>query len=360
MIKLDGSYLEGGGQIIRTALSLSTLTKTAFAVENIRKGREKPGLKNQHLYAIKTLKQQCSAYVEGAELGSSNLTYIPREIKGGQINVDIGTAGSTTLVLQAVLMPLIFADKNSIITLNGGTDAKWAQPVDYFAQILVPQLRKFCKHLEIKTIKRGYYPKGQGNVVVEIKPSCKLKDFNTFKELQEKIVSEVPDINLTEQGKLIQIKGVSHASHDLHSRQVADRQAETATALLRKFNVPVDIRVEYNKTMSIGSGITLWAIFSKADEIDFNNPVILGADGLGEPSKSSEKVGEEAARNLIQEIESGTPVDTHLADNLVPWLIFGGRFRAENISMHTKTNIWVVNQFFKDKIEIKDNLISAH
>jgi RNA 3'-terminal phosphate cyclase len=146
----------------------------------------------------------------------------------------------------------------------------------------------------------------------------------------------------------------------LESKQVADRQAESATMLLRKYNVPINIRVEYNKTESTGSGITLWAIFSKDDEIDLKNPVILGADGLGEPGKPSEKVGEEAARRLIKEIDSGTPVDLHLADNLVPWLIFGGRFKAEDISMHAKTNIWVVNNFFKDKIELKDNLIFAN
>jgi len=360
MIKLDGSYLEGGGQIIRTALSLSSLTKIPFSVENIRKGRKKPGLKNQHLYAIKTLKQQCNAHIEGAELGSLSLTYIPREIKGGQINVDIGTAGSTTLVLQAILMPLIFADKNSTITLNGGTDAKWAQPVDYFGEVLIPQLRKYCKQINIKTIRRGYYPKGQGNVIVEVKPLYKLKDFDSFKELQEKISSTVPHIDLIEQGDLVQIKGVSHASQDLESRLVANRQAETAKALLKKYNVPIDIRVEYNKTMSTGSGITLWAIYSKNNEIDMNNPVILGSDGLGEPGKPSEKVGEEAAQRLIKEIESGTPADVHLADNLVPWLIFGGKFRAEEISLHCKTNVWVVNQFFKDKIEIKNKLISSH
>jgi RNA 3'-phosphate cyclase len=360
MLKLDGSYLEGGGQIIRTALSISSLTKIPFEVENIRKGREKPGLKNQHLYAIRTLKEQCSAYIEGDELGSLDLSYTPKEICGGQINVDIRTAGSITLVLQAILMPLMFADRNSTITLNGGTDTKWSQPIDYFSEILIPHLRKYCKEISVKVMKRGYYPKGQGYVTVDIKPAYKIKDYHTFEAFRAEIAEKISAINLIEQGKLVQIKGVSHASQDLESKQVADRQAESATMLLRKYNVPINIRVEYNKTESTGSGITLWAIFSKDDEIDLKNPVILGADGLGEPGKPSEKVGEEAARRLIKEIDSGTPVDLHLADNLVPWLIFGGRFKAEDISMHAKTNIWVVNNFFKDKIELKDNLIFAN
>jgi RNA 3'-phosphate cyclase len=360
MIKLDGSYLEGGGQIIRTALALSSLTTTPFSIYDIRKGREDAGLKNQHLYAIRTLKTQCDASVEGDELKSTNLTYVPRCIKGGQINVEIGTAGSITLVLQAILMPLMFADKNSTITLNGGTDTRWSQPIDYFSEVIAPQLRKYCRELTIKTIKRGYYPKGQGNVVVEVKPLYKLKDFASFGELEKKIESEVPKINLMEQGKLVQIKGVSHASIDLKTKNVADRQAESAKMLLKKYNVSIDIRVEYNKTESTGSGITLWALFSKSDEIDLKNPVILGADSLGELGKTSEKVGEEAARNLITEIESGTAVDVHLADNLAPWLIFGGQFYAKNISLHTTTNIWAVNQFFKDKLELKDNIILSH
>jgi RNA 3'-terminal phosphate cyclase (GTP) len=360
MIHLDGSYLEGGGQIIRTALSLSTLTKTGFEAYNIRKGRKQPGLKNQHLYAIRTLKEQCNAYVEGAELGSEKFNYAPRDICGGKIDVDIQTAGSITLVLQAILMPLLFADRGSVITLTGGTDTKWSQPVDYFNYILAPQLRKFCDRLDIRIMKRGYYPKGGGNVTVDIMPRYKLKDFSSFSEFYQTVSSEVADINLTEQGELVQIKGVSHASADLQSRKVADRQAEQANMLLKKFRVPLDIRVEYSQTLSTGSGITLWAIFSKNNEIDINNPVILGADALGEPGRSSEKVGEEAARRLIKEIESGTQVDVHLADNLVPWLIFGGQFRVEEMSNHTRTNVWVVNNFFKDKIEIRDKLILAH
>jgi RNA 3'-terminal phosphate cyclase len=360
MIHLDGSYLEGGGQIIRTALALSSLTKDAFSVENIRKGRKQPGLKNQHLYAIRTLKQQCDAQVEHAELGSSQLSYIPRAIKGGSINVDIQTAGSITLVLQAILMPLIFANKSSTITLTGGTDTKWSMPVDYFREVLAPQLKKYCSSLQVSIVRRGYYPKGNGNVVVKVKPKYKLKDFESFRSFNEKVSAEVRHIDLTEQGELVQIKGISHASADLQQRQVAERQAEHARVLLKKLNVPVNIQVEYNQTSSTGSGITLWAIFAKNSEIDMNNPVILGSDGLGEPGKPSEKVGEEAAKRIIEEIESKTPVDRHLADQLVPWLIFGGRLRAENITMHCKTNIWVVNQFFKDKIELKDNLIFSH
>jgi len=362
LIEIDGSTLEGGGQIIRTALALSSLTKIPVKVTNIRKGREKPGLKNQHLYAIRALKQICDAKVDGDFLGSTELLYIPQSLKGGKIEIDIQTAGSITLVLQAILMPLMFADKNSTITISGGTDTAWSQPIDFLKEVLLPQLRKYCSSVEIKLLKRGYYPKGQGKVIVEVKPKYHLKDFASFEEMQKKIEAEVQKINLTEQGGLAIVKGVSHSSADLEKAKVAERQAESAKQVLKPLNVPVDIRIEYNQTQSTGSGIVLWAVLTRNNDVDPFNPIILGADVLGEKGVSAEKVGEDAAKKLIQEIESNAQVDSHLADNLVPWLVFGGKFKTSKLTLHTKTNVWVVNNFFKDKLEIneKENLVSAH
>jgi RNA 3'-phosphate cyclase len=362
IIQIEGSTLEGGGQIIRTALSLSTLTGKPFNVVNIRKGREQPGLKNQHLYAIRALKEICGAKVEGDFLGSTELLYVPGQLKGGKYEIDIQTAGSITLVLQAILMPLVFADKNSTVTITGGTDTAWSQPIDFLNEVLLPHLRKYCSSIEIKTIKRGYYPKGQGKVIVELKPKYHLNDFSSFEELQKKVSEEVTKIDLIEQGSIMVIRGISHASADLQKAKVAERQSESAKPLLKKYNVPIDIRTEYNQTESTGSGIVLWAVFAKNNDININNPIILGADVLGEKSKPSEKIGEEAAKKLIKEIESKKPVDKLLSDNLVPWLIFGGKFKATELTLHTKTNVWVVNNFFKDKIEIdeKENLVFAH
>jgi RNA 3'-terminal phosphate cyclase len=366
MLEIDGSVLEGGGQIIRTALSLSSLTKVPFKVTDIRKGRDKPGLKNQHLYAIKALKQLCDAKTDYDELGSTQLLYAPQSLKGGKLDIDIKTAGSITLVLQAILMPLFFADKNSTITITGGTDTKWSQPIDFLKEVLLPQIRKYCNDIQINLLRRGYYPKGQGKVVVEIKPKYHLKDFQSFEEMQKKISEEVPKINLTEQGQLVQIKGVSHASIDLQNAKVAERQADSAKEQLTKqgISVPIEIRPEYNQTESTGSGITLWAIFASNNDIDLDNPVRLGSDELGERGKPAEKVGKQAAQKLIQEIESKSkaPVDKHLADNLVPWLVFGGKYKVSELTLHAKTNVWVVNNFFKDKLEIdeKENLVSAH
>jgi len=342
MIRLEGSYLEGGGQIVRTALALSTIANQPFEIDNIRKGRAKPGLKNQHLFCVKGLEELCNAKTEGVELGSTYLKYYPGEIKGKTISIDIGTAGSITLLLQSLLIPSIFADSKIRLKIIGGTDVIWSPEFDYFNNVIIPQIRKYAD-IETSLIKRGYYPKGGGKVDIKIKPKFNLEN-----------IKEAPKINLTEQHSLIQIKGISHASLDLQKANVAERQAKAAKLILSKLNCPIQIRTEYCETLSTGSGITLWAIFSKdPDEIDINNPIILGADALGERGKRAEQVGKEAAEKLLKEIESKAPVDLHLADNLIPFLsLFSGKIKVSKITNHTLTNIYVCEQFLGKVFEV--------
>src|SRR3989338_817908 len=181
MIQLDGSYMEGGGSIARVALALSTLTQQPFEITNIRKNRPQPGLKNQHLFCIKALEKLCSASSEGAYLGSTELKYWPNKMGGKAIDVDIETAGSISLFLQAILLPSMFADKPVKLNIIGGTDGKWAAPIDYFMEVFLRQIQKYAG-MECKLIKRGYYPKGNGKVEIKIKPVYKLSDFNNFDE----------------------------------------------------------------------------------------------------------------------------------------------------------------------------------
>ena len=349
MIELDGNYGESGGQIVRTALALSTITQKPFEVTNIRKGRPKPGLKAQHLFCVKALEELCNAKVGYAELGSTKLRYLPEKIKGKTISIDIGTAGSITLLLQSLLIPSLFAKTRLKIT--GGTDVSWSPQFDYFNNVILPQLRKYAD-IECSLLKRGYYPKGNGKVDIKIKPKFTLETIN-----------EAPSIDLTEQHDLMQIKGVSHASTDLQNANVAERQAKAAKLFLNKLNCPIHIQTQYQDTLSTGSGITLWAIFSKdTEDIDFNNPIRLGADVLGEKSKRAEDVGKEAAENLLKEIDSKAPVDSHLADSLIPFLaLFGGKIKVSSITDHTLTNIYVCEQFLdkKFKIDKENNIIEA-
>ncbi|MBI2136826.1 RNA 3'-terminal phosphate cyclase [Candidatus Woesearchaeota archaeon] len=380
MLTLDGSKLEGGGQIIRTALALSTLTGIPFEAYNIRAGREKPGLKAQHLHCILALQKLCNAKVGYAELGSTKLRYLPGKICGKTISIDIGTAGSVSLLLQSILLPAFFADSKVHLHIKGGTAAKFAMPYDYFENVLLPYLRKFCEKIDAKQVTRGYYPAGNGEIDIIIRQKFKLKDFKTFEEFRGFLNVSLPKFNLIEQGTLQKISGVSHASADLQNAEVAERQTHAAKLLLSKLNCPVQIRAEYSKTMSTGSGITLLAIFSKnngnnivnsannsdaakyeynpegKEILDLHNPIIIGADALGERGKRAEEVGKEAADKLIKEIESKAPVDVHLADNLIPFIALfpGNQIKVSELSMHTKTNIWVIEQFLGKCMEVDE------
>jgi len=343
MIKIDGSFCEAGGQIVRTALALSVITKKPFEVNNIRKGRPTSGLKNQHLYCIKALKELCDAEVRGDSLGSEKLIFKPGKISHKNLKIDVETAGSITLIMQSLIWPCLFSDKKISIKIIGGTDVKWSIPVDYFKYVFLPYLRKYAD-IEFRIERRGYYPKGQGKVVVTIKSK-----------------HDKSELKLTDKYNLIQIKGVSHACIELETPNVAERQAKAASLILNRLDCPVNIRTEYSKSESIGSGITVWAIYSKdKEDIDFLNPIIIGADALGEKGKKSEDVGREAAEKLLGEIESDAAIDKNLADNLIPLLgLFGGKIKTSEITNHTKTNIYVVEKFLNTKFKIKNNIISA-
>ncbi len=356
MIELDGSYLEGGGSIARIALALSTLTHQPFEITNIRKKRPQPGLKNQHLFCIKALEKLCSAKTEGAFLGSTSLQFFPKKIEGKTINIDIQTAGSISLFLQAVLLPSIFADKPVRLNITGGTDGKWSAPIDYFKEVFLPQIKKYAD-IECKLINRGYYPKGNGRVQLKINPLYKISDFNNFDDFLNNLKQNAPKINIMEQGHLIQIKGISHASLDLQDAEVAERQAKAAEIALGNYKCPKNIQISYSKTLSTGSGITLWAIFSKQeDEIDIRNPIRLGADSLGEKGKKAEVVGKEAAEMLTSEIRSDAPADMHLADQLLQFMaLVGGRIKTSKITNHAKTNIYTIEKFLGKTFEIDEN-----
>lgn len=404
MIEIDASYGEGGGQIIRTALALSVVTGKAFRAYNIRQGRKVSGLKAQHIYCVRALEKLCGAKSSGVNLGSEIIEFVPGKVRPCTVSVDIGTSGSVSLLMQSLVLPMVNVKGVVKVKVKGGTSGKWAMPYDFFSNVFLPQMRRYVKYGS-KLEQRGYYPMGGGKIEIVFKNKVESKDqdLDPDKDKDQEKNKERNDLNdkenvegmisisnrtdkvsikgkeegnvirdniytidrrkfdLISQGNLVQIKGISHASFDLQNNEVAERQARSAKLVLSKLGCPVEVQTEYSNTLSTGSGITLWAVFSsKEDEVDIFNPVRLGADCLGEKGKKAEAVGKEAAERLIEEIRSGGCFDRYTADNIIPFLgFYGGRVKVSEITEHTKTNIWVTMKFLDRKFEIDDKIIAA-
>lgn len=320
MLEIDGSYGEGGGQIIRTSIALSTLTGTPVRIFNIRVSRPKPGLAAQHRKAIETAASICGAEVGGLAIGSREITYVPGKPAGGFFSIDIGTAGSITLLLQCLMPAALNLDSPLELRIRGGTDVEWSPSVDYLKNVTLPALSRMGYRCCIELIARGYYPVGGGIVRARIQPS-----------VLEKVSFEAPAPR--------KVRGISHSSG--LPAHVTQRQAASAAGLLSEAGIEHEISEETAKYTSTGSGITLWC-------------GAAGSCSYGRRGKPAEEVGRDAAESIIREIQRGAGVDVHLADQLIPYMALarGGSFTARELSMHTKTNIWVTEQFLDVKFRI--------
>ncbi|MET1124989.1 MAG: RNA 3'-terminal phosphate cyclase [Archaeoglobaceae archaeon] len=322
MIRIDGSYGEGGGQILRTAIALSCVTGEAVVVENIRAKRPKPGLAAQHLKGIEAAKLISDAEVEGLRIGSTRVVFKPRRLRGGNFKVDIGTAGSVTLVMQTILPPLLFAEKESSIEIIGGTDVAWSPPIDYFRFVTLPAVAEIGGEASIELLRRGYYPKGGGRVRLSVRPS----------ELSGKIFER----------KMGDVTGISHCQN--LPPHVAERQARAAVEFLAERGVEAKIDVEVRSGISTGSGITIWSGYK-------------GGNALGEKGKRAEVVGEEAAREFYGEYSSEAAVDRHLGDQLMTFAaIAKGKteYTTTSVTLHQISNAYVINLFFDGAVEIDE------
>ncbi len=355
---IDGSQGEGGGQILRTALAIAAVLGEPLEIESIRKGRQEPGLKAQHIIAAEAVRQLCGGTLDGATLGSETLTFRPGEIKGGNISLDIGTAGSIPLVMQAILPAAMFAKKTVRVRITGGTDVQWSMSADYLANVLLPQVARYARKISCAVRRRGYYPQGGGEMELRIIPSLSRTEFDDFSMFQRALREEFPPISLTSQGQIMVVRGVSHAANGLMEHEVAERQAKMAAKILSPLGCPVRIAKEYSPAACLGSGITLWAqCSSTGDDLDQNNPVIIGADALGAQGKPSERIGGDAARSLLDALRTGCAVDAHCADMLIPFMGLSGEggLKAQHISSHAKTNIAVTQSLLGVRFECQED-----
>ncbi|MFQ6032660.1 MAG: RNA 3'-terminal phosphate cyclase [Candidatus Zixiibacteriota bacterium] len=331
-LQIDGNYGEGGGQILRTTLSLSCHLNRPVEIFNIRKGRKNPGLQPQHLTSVNACRSISQAEVEGNKLKSVTLKFNPQRIKGGDFTFDVAeekrSAGSTSLILQALFLPLSLSEQSSHIAILGGTHVPWSPPFDYLKEVFLPMVKKIGCRMELRIKKWGWYPKGGGEVDCIIQPAEKLTP-----------------LNLAQRGKLLNLKGISVVSNLPTS--IAERQKNHALRILREKDFSPEIKIV--QAPSIGQGTFF---FLKAE---FENSK-AGFAALGAIGKRAEKVAEEACQEFLEFIQTSAAIDPHLSDQLIPYLALAqgqSTFTVSRISKHLLTNIWVVKQFLPTRITVE-------
>jgi RNA 3'-phosphate cyclase len=322
LIEIDGSYGEGGGQILRTSLALSAILRKPFTIHHIRSKRKNPGLQAQHLEAVKALARITEAETEGVRFESKKITFVPKRIVPGNYEFDVRTAGSVTLLLQAVFFPLCLAQGTSTLTLVGGTHVPWSPPFQYFSQVLLSTLESMGISADATIEKWGFYPRGGGKIHLKIDPVVELKS-----------------ISLVDRGSLKKIRGLSAISN--LPKHVAERQKEQALKRIQnELNIDAEIALLYDAPSNgQGSFLFLLAEYEKT---------LAGFSSLGVRGKPAEKVADEAVDSLKDYVESDGCIDSHLADQLAPFMALAkgnSSFTTTQMTDHLLTNLWVIGQF---------------
>lgn len=324
MLEVDGSIKSGSGTILRLAVALASILNEPLHIYNIRAKRSSPGLRPQHLEAVLTAAKLCNAEVDGATVGSRELWFRPSKIIGGEIEAQIGTAGSIPMLIMTILPICAYAEKPVKVHISkGGTDVMHSPTINYLRYVLLPVLEKIGLTAKITTVKYGYYPKGMGEVYLEVQP-C--RRFNSIK--------------LEEFGNVKSVGGLSVCTF-LADKNVAARQAKAANDILRMHHIEAKIQVinDQSNPLQKGSSIALWAITDTG--------VVLGGDAIGELGKPSEIVGREAAENLALEIDAHATADVHLADLLVPYVALAkgeSVYFTRSLTPHLDTNLWLTQE----------------
>ena len=321
-LKIDGSFGEGGGQILRSTMALSCITKTPVQIENIRKNRKIPGLRAQHLTSIKLLSKICNANVEGLKIGSTSIKFIPHEVESCSLEENIGTAGSISLLLQVIIPAVAITGKKLELSIIGGTDVLWSPTGNYTKHVLAEAYSRLGIKFSMNIKKRGYYPKGEGIADIEVFPSKNIVPINL---LQRK----TKDVKL--------FCSFSKISKDIIMNSVENTEKEIEK---KGFSVITDVKEE----TAIDHGSSMLIFSEDADSI-------IGSDGLYDSKKG--RFSENISKDFLS-CELG--VDNHLDDMLVlPASLSKDMsvFRVQKISKHLETNLYVTSKITGCKYGIR-------
>ena len=324
MFTVDGSFGEGGGQILRTSLALSLITGTPFRIVNIRAKRHKPGLLRQHLTAVHAAAKIGSAKIEGAELGSASLTFVPNAVRPGEYTFSIGTAGSTMLVLQTILLPLALAGGESAVELEGGTHNSGSPPFEFFEHAYLPLLRRMGAAIELELVRPGFYPAGGGKIRVHIGKS----------NLGKLVIEERGPVR----------RRLARAVVANLPLSIADREVRTAAEELGGAEMEA-----IALTGSAGPGNAI-SVFIESENV---TDVFTAFGARGVPA---EAVARDAARQAKAYLDGGAAAGEYLADQLLLPMALGdgGAFTTTPLSLHSTTNIAVIQRFLQRAITVEN------
>ena len=326
MLVIDGAMGEGGGQVLRSSLALSAVTGTPFRVESIRARRSRPGLLRQHLTAVRAIAEVCGARMHGDALGSRELTFEPGEVQHGDYHFAVGTAGSTTLVFQTVLPPLLLAAGRSRIVFEGGTHNPMAPPFDFIARTFLPLLQRMGASVTAELKRPGFYPAGGGRFVVDLTGGPPLSG-----------------LSLLERGDVEQV-GIEARVSQIREH-VATREMKALAGALADLPIEADTAV----VESAGPG--------NVAVVTVRTPQLTETfTGFGERGVKAEKVAHRLAGEVRKYLAADAPVGEHLADQLLIPLALGGggEYRTVEPSLHTRTNIEVIEAFLPDRVKLAE------
>jgi RNA 3'-terminal phosphate cyclase (ATP) len=335
VIQVDGSSHSGSGTILRHAVTLATLVKKPLQVGRIRARRPKPGLRPQHVQALRACCALSGGRLQGDEVGSDTIQYYPgTNLNGGEFTWDIGTAGSTTMLAFTVIPPALFARSSCHFSLKGGLFQDFAPSALHLEKVLLPLLHRMGAEIDIEILRPGYVPKGHGHLSVKV--SALRKPLKT--------------LQLDKQGSPTKLRAISLASH-LENEKVSERMAARCQSLLQQRGYQSQVQILHDATaIQRGAVMLLW--------VETDTGCLLGADRAGKRGRSSESIGEFVVKTLMEDLQTGATTDRHLADQLILFAALAAgqtEYLIPQVTEHVQSNLWLVEEILGARTDLQGN-----